>query len=934
MSCPAPDRILDYVARQLDGESREAVDAHVDGCAACRLLLGELAHTDLDALGIAPVADPARIGRYEIEARIGEGGMGTVFAAHDPQLDRKVAVKLVHPELAQRGVERLLREGRALARLSHAHVVAVYDAGTDGDQVYVAMELIEGETLAAWLRARPRTWREIAEKFAGAGRGLAAAHRAGIVHRDVKPENVMIDRAGRAKVTDFGLAGLAGRAERMDAGGAAAVLDARGARASRAGDAGGAPVSRESRLTHPGTVLGTPKFMSPEQWAGEDVGPATDQYSLCAALASALFEDTPARAVPRWLRRAIERGKADEPAQRFASSDALVDAIDPARRAARTRRIAGALAGVAVVGAAVIGVLASRAPDATAMACAGAAADRARLWTPIDRVTVAAALHATGVAYAPGTWTRVDTAVLGYGNALATAETALCAQQPRQPDARALFAQGLACLAARRGELASLTDRLRHVTAADVRLAVARVHDLSPVEDCANPRTLAAERAAYATPGGAVSRTAVALAMRAARDASAAGTYREAAVAARRAVELARGFGGTILAKALLVLVETTAHVDSFPAREAAAREAVAIAESVHADELRAQAMVDLLGAMAQAPGREREALVFAPLVEAATARAGKQGAYAASVARARGAAQLGLGQVEAAVGSLRASLAAARRELPPADPRLPEFIYPVGVALGMMRLDAEAVRYHEEAYRVAREVWGADHPSTARFEINLAIKHSALGDYPRALAELTHARALLTGVLAPDAAEHLLILQAIGACYLLQHAHDQALAAYTAIQAVLRAAGRDRSVEMAGSWIDLGDVHHARADYEAAAASYRRAVAALEVLLGTSDARVASPLCRLAEAELAAGRVARARPLLERGLAIYTATAVPAVVLADAQFPLARALWSQPASRARAVELARAAHTAWRTGGPAHAARAAEAAAWLHAHH
>jgi len=916
MSCPTADRILDYLARRLAPEEVEAVDAHVDGCAACRLLLGELSRTDGEALGLAPAADPARIGRYRIEARLGEGGMGTVFAGHDPQLDRKVAIKLVHAELAQRGgIERLLREGRALARLAHDHVVAVYDAGTDGDQVYVAMELVDGETLASWLRARPRTWREIARKFADAARGVAAAHRAGIVHRDLKPENVMIDRAGRAKVADFGLAGLA---EEGAAAGPARV---------------GVPRDATGRLTLPGTVMGTPKFMSPEQWDGAPVGPASDQYSLCAALASALFDDTPGRAVPRWLRRAIERGRAEDPARRFASSDALVEAIDPARHAARRRRWVGALGGAALLAGLVVLGLAARAPDPTQVACDAAAAERARLWTPVDRALVATALRATGVAYAESTWTRVDAAVASYGQALASHETALCAQQPREPEARVRFERGLACLALGRAELAALIERFRQVTAADVRLGVARVHDLPPVEDCANPIALADEHAAYTSAGRAAARAAVALAQRAAREAQDAGRYAEAAASAQHAVDLARTFGGTILAKALLALAEDTVHARDFAAREAAAREAAAIADHVHADELRARAMVDLLTAMAQEPGREREALAFAPLVDAATARAGQAERFEASVQRARGVAQLGLGQTEASIESLRASLAAARRELPAGDPRLPELIYPLGIALGMVRRDAEALRYIDEAYRVAVDVWGAEHPSTARFEINLAIKHAALEQCAGALPELAHARALLTGVLPADSAEHLLISRAMGACYYAQRAYDRAVREYTGRQAALIAAGRTASVEMAGTWTDLGDVQLQRRAYAAAAASYRRSLAAYEDLLGKTDARLGAPLVGLGESELAAGRVAPAIAALERAAAIYDAAQVPAIVAADVRFPLARALWSRPAERARAVELARAARDAWRPAGPSQQARRADADAWLRDH-
>ncbi|MEJ7598597.1 MAG: protein kinase [Kofleriaceae bacterium] len=266
MSCPSPDRVLDYLARRVGSAERDALEVHIDTCSPCRQLLGELARSTLldELVAPDPAHEPTQLGRYRIESRLGGGGMGSVYAAHDPQLDRRVAVKLVHPELAVRGgIERLLREGRALARLAHPNVVAVHDAGVDDGRMYVAMELVAGQTLAAWLEAAPRGWREIVDKFLDAARGLAAAHRAGIVHRDVKPENILLDGDGRAKVADFGLAG-------QPTPGSPAV--------------GVSPIDPASRLTLPGVVMGTPLYMSPEQRRGEDVGPATDQYALCAAL--------------------------------------------------------------------------------------------------------------------------------------------------------------------------------------------------------------------------------------------------------------------------------------------------------------------------------------------------------------------------------------------------------------------------------------------------------------------------------------------------------------------------------------------------------------------------------------------------------------------------------------------------------------------------
>jgi len=201
------------------------------------------------------------VGRYRLLRLVGRGGVGEVWAAHDPKLHREVAIKILRGDTYADDVDaaRLLREAQAIATLSHPNVVAMYDGGTANGQVFLAMELIDGETLAVWRDRRPHPIEEVLRVFTLAGRGLAAAHRAGIVHRDFKPQNVMVARDGGVRVMDFGLA--------------ARVLDA------------GAD---QPRLTRKGWVLGTPKYMSPEQLRGEPVGPRADLYGLGITVYEAL----------------------------------------------------------------------------------------------------------------------------------------------------------------------------------------------------------------------------------------------------------------------------------------------------------------------------------------------------------------------------------------------------------------------------------------------------------------------------------------------------------------------------------------------------------------------------------------------------------------------------------------------------------------------
>lgn len=206
------------------------------------------------------------IGRYEIVRQLGAGGMGAVYEALDPRLQRRAAVKVLHaadnPEL----VRRLIREARAMARLSHPNIVHVYEVGDFEGQTFIAMELVDGVTLRRWVELQERSWQEVVQAYIAAGRGLSAAHRAGIVHRDFKPDNVMVDGEGRPRVLDFGLA-FAERAVTSDALSMDSALDVR---------------------TRMGAIMGTPAYMAAEQFAGAPTDARTDQFAFAVALFEAL----------------------------------------------------------------------------------------------------------------------------------------------------------------------------------------------------------------------------------------------------------------------------------------------------------------------------------------------------------------------------------------------------------------------------------------------------------------------------------------------------------------------------------------------------------------------------------------------------------------------------------------------------------------------
>ena len=295
---------------------------------------------------------PVRIGRYRVVERLGSGAMGVVYSAVDERLGRKLAIKLLHESFNgdPTGRARLLREAQAMARLRHENVVLVYDVGTHGDgdeQVFIAMELVEGRTLGRWQNEAPRGHEETLTRYLQAGRALAAAHRAGVLHRDFKPENVLVDAAGRVRVLDFGLArALAGPAE------------------------GDPADSLSEPLTRTGSILGTPAYMAPEQLRGEPTDARADQFGFCVALYEALYAERPFGTVPRFaavevthvpkdsrvpghLRRALLRGLADAKADRHADMDALLAALRPAAASRRGLRagLVGALGSLVIGGA-------------------------------------------------------------------------------------------------------------------------------------------------------------------------------------------------------------------------------------------------------------------------------------------------------------------------------------------------------------------------------------------------------------------------------------------------------------------------------------------------------------------------------------------------------------------------------------------------------
>ena len=368
---------------------------------------------------------------------IGRGGMGEVYAAYDPELDRKIAVKLLRagadePFGAEDGRTRLLREAQAIARLSHPNVVVVYDVGTFRDSVFIAMEFVEGHTLAYWLEAAPRGTREVLEVFLAAGRGLAAAHEAGLLHRDFKPDNVMITEDGQVRVMDFGMA------RKLLADGPRSVVEDAAAHAAALTTAirmepigevtvklGPSQAPRgppsisgylDDKLTATGAIMGTPAYMAPEQFGGRGGDARADEFSFCVALYEGLYRKRPfagstfdalmanvvagtlqppppeAR-VPARVRKVLLRGLAASPADRFPSMAALLAELGRDPAAKRRWWIGGSVAGLLVATAA---FGAHRLSAGRRTICAGGPGHSDAIWSAGPREAVRRAFAASG----------------------------------------------------------------------------------------------------------------------------------------------------------------------------------------------------------------------------------------------------------------------------------------------------------------------------------------------------------------------------------------------------------------------------------------------------------------------------------------------------------------------------------------------------------
>lgn len=382
-------------------------------------------------LGLMPQEIPERFGRYSVLDVVGQGGMGNVFTAYDKELDRAVAIKVLRSDLAESDGLRLKREAQALAKLSHPNVIHVYEVGEVDGQTFVAMELVKrGQTLAKWVRSEPRpSWRECVEVYLQAGTGLAAAHAEGLVHRDFKPSNVVIDDKGLVRVLDFGLARQVAGTTSTPRETLPVVLSVE-------------RTALETSMTPSGMVMGTPAYMAPEQLEGGLVDARSDQFSYCVSLWEAVYGVRPYRdnvvgdrllsvasipdgpKIPIKLRELLLRGLSVDPDQRWPSMDALLSALRQFVAPRRRWLMVGFFGALVAVG---VGLGIPKYVEIRDR-CTGAEKALAGVWDDSRKREVRSAILGTQLPYAPDAWGRVESMLDGVAQAWTNKHTEICLQ--------------------------------------------------------------------------------------------------------------------------------------------------------------------------------------------------------------------------------------------------------------------------------------------------------------------------------------------------------------------------------------------------------------------------------------------------------------------------------------------------------------------------
>ena len=914
MACLTENQLLDHAAGRLTPAEARAADEHLDGCAACRAVLAALVDSEEEAddgegdstAGESDASDAPELGaaregtvlvsgspeddlprgtaldRYVLLKRVGAGGMGVVYAAYDPRLDRTIAVKVLRSDVAatmtQEARARMLREAQAMARLNHPNVVAVHDAGTFQDRLYLAIEYLDEGTLADWLPRRSRSWREVLEVFVQAGRGLAAAHAHGLVHRDFKPQNVLVGRDGRVRITDFGLVRPSGAPARSD----------ELTRPFLELPVGERPADRLTRI---GALIGTPRYMAPEQLAGEDVDARADQYGFCAALYEAVYgtlpfepagpdalrrniaegrfnRPAPGRRVPEWLRRVLVRGLSATPEARFKSMDALLDAFAGGREQALRRQAAAVIASVVVVtvvGASAVLVRRTR-------ACAGGTEVTVHAWAPERKEAVRRAFERSGAPMASQAFQRAANGLDAYAAAWTSAQAEACAATRRrgeQPES--VMAARMACLDRRLLDLDALARLLGAADPQMVRESARAINSLRPPALCLSAGHPSEEAARPSTPDAAQRLFEARRGLAEARGLLTSGKFVEAEAAAARASEAARSAKDReSAAEAEGLKGQAQLRGGRWLDAEATLLEGEILAEQVHREDLAAE-LSTALSKVYLAQARRREAQLWADHAEAALqTMPGRDEVVEAGVVEQQARLASAAGHWEQAIAPLRRALELKQRALGPNNPAVAETMLALAKEMKGSDQLSDALAEAEGALEILQKAYSMEHPELARAWQALGQIHRDRGEF---VQELSYARRILglqEQQAAPGSVELARAHQGVAIALDNLGDHEGALQETRAALAGYEAFygdRKERQEDVASLLLDIGfQKYELGADAEALAI-FQRSLPIHERALGAADPKMVHPYNAMGLALSGLGRAAEADAYFQRAL-------------------------------------------------------------------
>ena len=866
------------------------------------------------------------LGRYLVIKELGRGGMGVVVHAYDPKLQREVALKMLrHEVMSDEARLRLLREARAMAKLNHPNVVAVYDVSLEDEVLALSMEYVPGTTLLRWLRDAPRTLAEILDVFVQTGEGLAAAHAESLLHRDFKPANVLVytsdDGQVHTKVTDFGIA-------RMHA-----VTD--GPRATD--EAPAEPFSRDDgstdALSEAGVVMGTPRYMAPEQHLGGPLGPAVDQYAFCVALWEALVGEVPFRGAtmvadkragpPMWPRQAsassrvvaaIRRGLAPSPEDRFPDMRALLRELSGPRK--RSRPWASVLM---VGGALALGSAAWTAwSDYRAERCTGAASQLSDAWNPRRRTEVETALLATGAGYALPLWERLGPRLDAYAEDWIGMHTEACsATSVRGEQSTAVLDLRMRCLFRAKRELGAAVELLAHADTEVVRKAHVLVDELPELSRCADVDALASGMPAPASED--VEKVAsIEAAVSEARALRRAGKLHAAEAALSRAAAAIERVSYAPVASALEhergeLLGTRGKHAEA----EAAYRRELDIAGRANDWGALGQATGQLAALLAmQGPTRSAEALIYLDFAEIVADRDADpvllsalhnvrgllhngRGEFAEAEAEFRAGVELRerafggenpalglrnnlaielhqLGRYDEAEAEHRALLHIFETNLGSGHPETATAHNNLGAVLVAAARHEEAIEHFRQAVRVHVQTSGEDHPEVAKSRSNVGRALVALGRYAEAEALLSDVIRTWSARVGADHPDIALARSSLVAAYLGSSRFEEAEAEARAVLNLQKQHLPAGHPEIAAAHDALGVVLHATKRHADAEIEMRQAIDLWTAALGADHDSTAHGHSNLGEVLAAQGRWIEAEAELKLALASSRARSNP----------------------------------------------------------